>query len=114
MQQCKKLVVPIAPHKTEGPASCLVYLGIKIDTQAGELRLPSEKLSRLQACLQVWRGHRSCLRRDLKSLIGLLNHACKVVRAGRSFLRRMIDLLYSRQTHFVHIRDSALVGCLCG
>ena len=27
--------------------------------------------------------------------VGLLNHACKVVRSGRSFLRRMIDLLHS-------------------
>lgn len=30
-----------------------------------------------------------------RSLIGLLNHACKVVRSGRSFLRHMIDLLHS-------------------
>ena len=28
--------------------------------------------------------------------MGLLNHACKVVRAGRSFLRRMIDTLHAR------------------
>ena len=42
-----------------------------------------------------------CSRRDLEYLIGHLNHACKVVRAGRSFLRRMLDLLHSRsdQTH---------------
>ena len=33
------------------------------------------------------------MRRDIESLVGLLNHACKVVRAGRSFLRRMLDLL---------------------
>ena len=37
-----------------------------------------------------------CTRRELESLVGLLNHACKVVRAGRSFLRRMIDLLHAR------------------
>ena len=28
--------------------------------------------------------------------MGLLNHACKVVHSGRSFLRRMIDLLHTR------------------
>ena len=41
-------------------------------------------------------GDRSaCSRTELESLIGLLNHACKVVRLGRSFLRRMIDLLHA-------------------
>ncbi len=38
---------------------------------------------------------RSCIRKDLESLIGHLNHACKVVRPGRSFPRRMIDLLHA-------------------
>eukprot|EP00731_Ephydatia_muelleri_P034779 Em0076g12a len=32
-------------------------------------------------------------RRELESLIGFLQHACKVVKPGRSFLRRMINLL---------------------
>ena len=31
-------------------------------------------------------------KRELLSLIGQLQHACRVVRAGRTFLRRMIDL----------------------
>jgi hypothetical protein len=33
------------------------------------------------------------VRRELKSLAGKLQHACKVVRLGRTFLRRMLDLL---------------------
>ena len=48
-----------------------------------------EKFSRLQSLLK------SCHRKELESLIGHLNHACKVVRSGRSFLRRMIDLLHA-------------------
>ena len=32
---------------------------------------------------------------ELESLIGLLNHACKVVRSGRAFLRRMMNLLHA-------------------
>ena len=30
---CMELGVPVAPHKTEGPTSCLVFLGIELDTQ---------------------------------------------------------------------------------
>ena len=97
-QVCKELGVPIAEHKWDGPATCLlVFLGIEINTVAGILRLPSEKLSRLQTLLRKWDSRKTCSRKDLESLIGHLNHACKVVRAGRSFLRRMIDLLHSRQ-----------------
>ena len=47
-QLCGELGVPIAEHKTDGPTTCLVFLGIEIDTVAGQLRLPGEKLKRLQ------------------------------------------------------------------
>ena len=65
------------------------------------LRLPTDKLTRLRLLLDQWGERRACRRKELESLVGLLNHACKVVRAGRSFLRR-IDLLHdpprNRQT----------------
>ena len=92
---CQLLGVPIAEHKRDGPTTCLTYLGIIIDTSAGELRLPADKLQRLENWLRKWGDKKTCSRRELESLIGLLNHACKVVRPGRSFLRRMLDLLHS-------------------
>ena len=55
--QCNRLGVPIA--ETEGPSSYLVFLGIEIDTVAGELRFPTDKLQRLQTLLQQW-GTRRC------------------------------------------------------
>ena len=94
LQECARLGVPTAAHKTEGPS--LVFLGIVVDTLRGELRLPEDKLRRLQSLLVEWGTKKVCTRKELESLIGLLNHACKVVRAGRSFLRRMIDLLHAR------------------
>ena len=36
---CQMLGVPMAVHKREGPVTCIVFLGIEIDTMAGELRL---------------------------------------------------------------------------
>ena len=41
---------------------------------------------------------------DLLSLIGLLAHACKAVRAGRSFVHRLIDLFTTVKTLNRHIR----------
>ena len=39
-----RLRCPLAQDKTEGPTTCLEYLGTKIDTVAMEMRLPSHKL----------------------------------------------------------------------
>ena len=94
-------------HKQEGPTTCLVFLGILFDTLKGELRLPAEKLQCLEALLRDWGDRKSCSRKELESLIGHLNHACKVVRSGRSFPRRMLDFLHStnhRSSRFHHIR----------
>ena len=44
---CGRLGVPIALEKCEGPTTCLIFLGIEIDTQALELRLPADKLIRV-------------------------------------------------------------------
>ena len=84
-QTCRELGVPLASHKQVGPTTCLVFLGIEVDSSTSELRLPADKLERLQATVVEWLNRKACARRDLESLIGLLNHACKVVRSGRAF-----------------------------
>ena len=107
LSECDRLGIPIALQKTCGPTTCLTFLGIEINTEVGELRLPDDKLLRLQSILQEWDNKKACTRRELESLVGHLNHACKVVRSGRSFLRRMLDLLHARpeaRHHQTHIR----------
>lgn len=98
-EACAFLGMPIAEHKRDGPSTCLTFLGIEVDTYAGVLRLPTEKLQRLQGLLAAWGDKKACSRRELESLIGLLNHSCKVVRSGRSFLRCMIDLVKGVPRH---------------
>ena len=89
---CRDLGMPVEPSKTEGPSTQITFLGMELDTEELVIRLPQEKLARLRACLASWRLRKHGKKRDLLSLIGLLSHACKAVRAGRSFLRRLIDL----------------------
>ena len=96
---CAELGVPLAKHKQEGPCTRLTFLGIEIDTVSGQLRLPTEKLERLKQMLREWGDRKACTRRELESLVGSLNHACKVVKPGRSFLRRMLDLLHHSGAH---------------
>lgn len=99
-----RLGLPIAAHKLEGPVSCLTFLGFELDSEAMEIRLPRAKLVELQGVLASWTGRRSCCKKELESLVGKLAHACKVVRPGKTFLRRMFELLSGvRQPHH-HIR----------
>ena len=101
---CKRLGVPVSKEKIEGPATVLPFLGILLDTTAMELRLPDDKLARLKTTITEWKRKKSCTKRELLSLIGQLQHACKVVRYGRSFLRRMITLSTSVRELHHHLR----------
>ena len=99
--------LPTEPEKDEGPLSH--FLGIELDTEALEMRLPQDKLHRLNAEHAAWRGRKACKKRELLSLIGSLSHVCKAVRAGHSFLRRLIDLATTikQLDHWVRIGRSA-------
>ena len=86
---CHALGVPLEPSKLEGPATCLSFLGIEFDTMAFQLRLPTDKLVRLKAELNTAISRKCMKKHNLQSLTGLLQHATKVIRPGRPFLRRL-------------------------
>ena len=113
---CNELGVPVAGEKTEGPATSLTFLGIQIDTRAMQLRLPQEKLHDLKTRLDHWtqRGEsatprRSGKKRDLLSLIGVLQHAATVVKPGRTFVRSLIDASTTVKSleHYIHLNAHA-------
>jgi len=90
---CRLLGVPMAEDKTEGPTTCLTFLGIELDTLALQARLPASKLLELQQLTALWvsKSKRTASVKELQSLAGMLNFACQVVRPGRFFLRRLIN-----------------------
>ena len=105
---CKRLGIPLEPIKLVGPTTCLPYLGIEVDTEAMQLRLPLEKLSKLRSLLDIVAGKKAMSKRELQSLVGLLQHATKVVKPGRSFMRRIHALLaqdggHIRPDHFIRL-----------
>ena len=101
---CQWLGAPLALEKREGPARILPFLGIVLDTEKLELRLPEEKLQRLRELIRQWQGKKSCRKRELLSVIGQLQHACRVVKPVRTFLRRMIELSTTAHELYHHIR----------
>ena len=49
---CKNLGVPVSSSKIEGPATTITFLGIVLDTEKRELRLPEDKLVSVIARLE--------------------------------------------------------------
>ena len=60
------------------------------------------------ALVKEWIGKRGCRKHELQSLPGHLQHAATVVRPGRTFVRRMIELLaaFQRSDHWIRINAS--------
>ena len=121
LQVFDNLGVPTAvgTDKVVGPSTCVTMLGIEIDSATGELCLPTDKLRALQHLLQSWFTHHVASRRELQSLVGqlqsLVGHlsfAAKVVPAGRTFTRRLIDACTSAHgsSPIVHLSSDALAN----
>ena len=102
-----ELGIPLADDKTVGPSQSVTYLGIEIDAASQTIRLPTEKFDDLMTKLHTWRQKKKCTKRELLSLIGSLSFACKVVKPGRMFLRRLIDLSTSVDRLDFHISLNA-------
>ena len=56
LESFERLGVPLSVEKLGGPATCLTFLGIEVDTEAMELRLPEKKLGLLTAAIKEWYG----------------------------------------------------------
>ena len=84
--------IPLNEGKRCPPSTCQIVYGIEIDTTTMQLRLPADKLTKAISLVDSMVNCRKVSLRNLLSLIGLLSHCCLVVSAGRSFLRRLINL----------------------
>jgi len=86
---CQHLGIPLAVEKVEGPSNSLTFLGIVLDTVKMEARLPLDKLQRIRLQVSSWLDKKKAKKRQILSLVGLLQHATKVVKPGRTFVARM-------------------------
>jgi hypothetical protein len=104
-----KLGIPLSEPKTVGPTCCLEYLGLTLDSQLMQLRLPLDKLVRIRAMLDRFLNIDKCKKRDILSLLGHLNFASSVIKPGRSFISRLIQASksVSKLHYFVYLNKEA-------
>ena len=86
---CTSLGIPLGLEKVEGPSDCFIFLGIMLDTQLMQAHLPDDKLHRIKTQVASCLSHKKATKRDILSLVGLPQHATKVVTLGRTFVSRM-------------------------
>ena len=98
------LRVPTVASKTLGPSQVLEFMGVVLDSNRMEARLPEDKLARIRELLESFTARRSARLLDLQSLIGTLQFACRVVVPGRTFLQRIINLTRGVKNRFHHVR----------
>ncbi|XP_069093123.1 uncharacterized protein [Pleurodeles waltl] len=98
------LGVPLAPEKTVGPTTALSFLGIELDTVEGMARLPADKKADMMERIFGMLGRSKVTVREVQVLLGHLNFACRVVRAGRTFCRRLSLALSGHALPHHHVR----------
>lgn len=90
----------IAYDKLEGPARRVTFLGIVIDSELFMLELPQQKLDEFYAILVQFASRKRASLRQLQQLAGRLNWASQVVKGGRCYLRRILDIMKPlKQSH---------------
>ena len=106
-----RLNIPLGIHKTLGPTTCLEYLGIILDKEKLEARLPQDKVNRICEFIKIILHKYSCTKRELLQLLGHMNFATSVIIPGRSFVSYLIELSTSvKELHYyVHINKECRV-----
>lgn len=82
---------PIASEKTVWPTTCIVYLGLELDSVDMVVRMPQQKIDDLIAKIQAVKDAKRTTLKVMQQLIGSLNFATRVIVPGRPFLRRLIN-----------------------
>ena len=83
----------VKKEKQIKPATCVKYLGILVDTNTMTLSVGDEKLSRVKVGVAAVQVASTCKRKKLEQLAGLLAHCATVVKGGRTYTRRIYNLL---------------------
>ena len=110
----KALGIPLAEDKCVPPCRSLTFLGFEIDTVDMCVKLPIDKLIKCNRLIDRVLLRRKVKVRDIQSVCGLLQWACKAIVPGRAFLRRLYDALGIASPYYwrrvtVEMREDLLV-----
>lgn len=88
-----ELGLPVAPNKIQSPTTCVIWLGIEIDSQNMEIRIPPDRLEETISLLRVWKYKSVATMREIQQILGKLHHISRCCKPARLFVNRMLDTL---------------------
>ncbi len=80
-------------EKASPPSTEMDFLGVLFDTVDMEMKVTPDRMKEVSAILDVWAQKTSATRNELEKLIGKLQFVAKVVRPGRLFIARLLEVL---------------------
>ena len=80
-----------AAHKVCHPSQRMVWLGIDFDSVAMTMTIPPAKLEEIMQILAEWEGKVRATKREMQSLLGLLQFVASVSPPTRIFTNRMLQ-----------------------
>lgn len=101
------LGVPIAAEKTVGPKTRICFLGLEIDSEELVIRIPQTKIQEITLKIEEILPRKKCKLKQMQSLIGSLNFACRAIVPGRPFCRRLINATCGLTKQHHHLRITA-------
>lgn len=106
----KKLGIPFSQKKTVGPDTVIEYLGIILDYEKMERRIPLEKVERILTLINNLRSKKSCTKLELLSVLGHFNLSTRIIPAGRSFIIYSLTLTHSvsELNHHVYLSSECI------
>ena len=111
MQLSKSLNIPIKGEKTVLPTTEAQLHGLTVDTVNMLVILPPDKKQKCIDLLNSLSHRKTATLNELQSLIGTLQFATKAIIAGRTFLRRLIDITKGVVSKNHHIRLNNEARC---
>lgn len=97
----------IAWAKVDGPAQSIVFLGVELNTVLFSVGLPEDKIKDFSQLLLKFKNMKRASLKQLQTLAGKLNWASQVIKCGRSYLRRVLDVMapLQRNNHKARLSD---------
>ncbi|MCP3932523.1 MAG: hypothetical protein GY705_25915, partial [Bacteroidetes bacterium] len=105
----ESLGLEVKEKKTVWPSSKVEMHGILFDSHKMTLSLPPDKVEKAKVLLNNMFKKKKVLLVEIQQLHGFLNFACRAVAPGRTFLRRISDLMKGvpSKRHFVRFNKEA-------
>ena len=83
----------VAPHKNCPPSQSMIWLGILVNSVDMTLSIPEGKLKEIQETVQNWDDKALANRKQVQSILGLLNFVGSVAPPVRIYTNRILNFL---------------------